>query len=48
MFFWEFPCFLHGPVNVENLISGSSAFFQLVHLEALGSRTTEASQLEGF
>ena len=48
MFFLEFPCFLHGPANVENLISGSSAFFQLVHLEALGSRTAEASQLEGF
>ena len=24
--FVEFPCFLHDPVNVGNLISGSSAF----------------------
>ena len=26
MFFLEFLCFLHDPVNVGNLISGSSAF----------------------
>ena len=25
-FFLEFPCFLHDPTNVDNLISGSSAF----------------------
>ena len=25
MFFLEFPCFLYDPVNVGNLISGSSA-----------------------
>ena len=24
--FLEIPCFLHDPVNVDNLISGSSAF----------------------
>ena len=24
--FLEFPCFLYNPVNVDNLISGSSAF----------------------
>ena len=24
--FLEFPCFLYDPVNVDNLISGSSAF----------------------
>ena len=24
--FLEFPCFLHDPMNVGNLISGSSAF----------------------
>ena len=24
--FLEVPCFLHGPINVANLISGSSAF----------------------
>ena len=24
--FLELPCFLHDPVNVDNLISGSSAF----------------------
>ena len=27
--FLEFPCFLHDPVNVDNLISGSSAFSKL-------------------
>ena len=26
MFFLEFPCFLNDPANVDNLISGSSAF----------------------
>ena len=26
--FMEFPCFLHGPMNTGNLISGSSAFFK--------------------
>ena len=26
MFFLEFPCFLYDPENVDNLISGSSAF----------------------
>ena len=26
MFFLEFPCFLYDPANVDNLISGSSAF----------------------
>ena len=25
----EFSCFLHDPVNVGNLVSGSSAFFKL-------------------
>ena len=24
---FEFRCFLHGPTNVSNLISGSSAFY---------------------
>ena len=42
--FLEFPCFLYVPVNVGNLISGSSAFFltQLEYLEVLGSCTAEA------
>ena len=26
VFFLEFPCFLYDPVDVSNLISGSSAF----------------------
>ena len=26
--FLEFPCFLYGPVNVDNLISGSSDFYK--------------------
>ena len=42
--FLEFPCFFYDPTDVGNLISGSSAFFKihLIHLEALGSPTTEA------
>ena len=37
-------CFFDDPVNVGNLISGSSAFFknQLKHLEVHGSRIVEA------
>ena len=34
-FFLEFPCFLYDPMNVDNLISGSSNEF--VHLEVLSS-----------
>ena len=26
MFFWNYSCFFHDPVDVVNLISGSSAF----------------------
>ena len=42
--FLEFLGFLYDPVNVGNLISGSSAFFltQLEYLEVLGSCTAEA------
>ena len=45
----EFPCFSYDPVDVGNLISGSSASSktQLVHLEVLGSCTAEG-YLEGF
>ena len=28
MFFLEVPCFLYEPVNIGNLISGSSAFYK--------------------
>ena len=45
--FLEFPCFLYDPMNVGNLISGSSAFSKLVHLEVLNSSTAEA-WLKGF
>ena len=38
--FLEFPCFLHDPMNVGNLISDSSASF--VYLEVLASCTAEA------
>ena len=38
--FLEFPCFLYDPVNVGNLISGSSAFSKCSH-------TVEA-KFEGF
>ena len=42
--FLEFSYFLNNPVDVGNLISGSSAFLkiQLVHLEVFGSHTVEA------
>ena len=41
----EFPCFSYDPVDVGNLISGSSAFsiIQLLPLGVLGSRTAETS-----
>ena len=35
VFFLEFPCFLYGPMDAGNLISGSSN--QFVHLEVLSS-----------
>ena len=40
----EFPCFLYGPANVGNLISGSCAFSmpQIGHLEVLISYNAEA------
>ena len=43
-FFLEPSCFFDDPVDVGNLISGSSAFFknQLEHLEVHGSRIAEA------
>ena len=43
--FLEFPCFLYDPINVGNLISGSSVFFktQLVHLEVLSPYIPETS-----
>ena len=48
-YFLEFLCFLHDPVNVGNLISGSSAFSKSsLHIwVVLGSCTVEA-YLEGF
>ena len=43
--FLEFSCFFYDPMDVGNLISGSSAFSksQLEHLEVLSSCTVEAS-----
>ena len=38
--FLGFPCFLYDPMDVGNLISGSSN--QFVHLEVLSSCTVEA------
>ena len=38
--FLGFPCFLYDPMDVSNLISGSSN--QFVHLEVLSSCTVEA------
>ena len=43
--FLELSCFFHDPVDVGNLISGSSAFsldFQLEHQVVHGSRIAEA------
>ena len=42
--FLEFSCFFYDPVNVGNLITGSSAFFKssLYIWDLLGSRTVEA------
>ena len=43
--FLEFSCFFYDPVDVGNLISGSSAFSkknQLEHLEVHGSHIAEA------
>ena len=48
--FLELPWFLHDPMNVDNLISGSFLCFfetQLVYLEVLRSCTAEA-YLQGF
>ena len=44
MFFLELSCFFDDPVDVDNLISCSSAFskIQLEHLEVHGSHTAEA------
>ena len=42
--FLEFSCFFCGPVDVGDLISGSSAFSKsrlYVHLEVLSSSTVE-------
>ena len=43
--FLELSCFFHDPADVDNLISGSSAFsktsFQLEHLEVHGSHIAE-------
>ena len=40
--FLELSCFFHDPVDVGNLISGSSALNHLEHLEVHSSRITEA------
>ena len=41
--FLEFSCFFYDPMDVGNLISGSSAFSKSsLNMEALGSCTVEA------
>ena len=40
--FLELSCFFGDPIDVDNLISGSSAFSKLEHLEVHGSHTVEA------
>ena len=39
--FLELSCFFHDPVDVGNLISGSSAFSKLEHQEVHGSHIAE-------
>ena len=42
--FLEFPCFFYNPVDVGNLISGSSAVYKSSsNMGVLGSCTVEAS-----
>ena len=45
--FLELSCFFDDPADVDNLKSGSSAFFMHEHLEARSSRMVEA-WLENF
>ena len=40
--FLELSCFFDDPVDIDNLISGSSAFSKLEHLEVHGSCIAEA------
>ena len=40
--FQELSCFFDDPTDIGNLISGSSAFFKLEHLEGHGSHIAEA------
>ena len=40
--FLELSCFFHDPVDVDNLISGSSALNQIEHLQVHGSQIAEA------
>ena len=42
MLFLELSCFFHDPTDVSNLISDSSAYLLLEHLEVHGSHTVEA------
>ena len=40
--FLELSCFFNDPADIGNLISGSTAFSKLEHLEGHSSYTTEA------
>ena len=47
--FLELPCFLHGPANVDNLISGSSAFSKLtVYFWKFSNHTLLKPSLKDF
>ena len=41
--FLEFSCFFYDPMDVGDLISGSSVFSFLLHVEVLGSHTVAAA-----
>ena len=47
--FLELPCFLHNPVNVANLISGSSASLKLsLYIWTFSDHILLKPKLEGF
>ena len=44
----EFPCFLYDPMNVSNLISGSSAFSNPACTIGSSHSHTAETEFEGF
>ena len=46
--FLELSCFFHEPVDVGNLISGSSAFLNSTCTSGIFGSSTNEAKLEGF